>query len=51
VFRLEVLRGGDRLEGVGVDCRMILEWILGKYDRRLWAGFVWLEIGTGGGPL
>jgi hypothetical protein len=33
------------------DCRIILEWILGKYDGRLWAGFIWLRIGTSGGSL
>jgi hypothetical protein len=39
-------QGRDRLEDVGVDCKIILEWILGKYDGRLWIGFIWLRIGT-----
>jgi hypothetical protein len=30
---------------------IILECILGKYDGTLWTGFIWLRIGTSGGPL
>jgi hypothetical protein len=33
-------KGRDHLEDVGVDCKIILEWILGKYDGRLWTGFI-----------
>jgi hypothetical protein len=51
VFRLENRKGKDHLEDVGVDCKIILEWILGKYDGRLWTGFICLRIGTSGGPL
>jgi hypothetical protein len=30
---------------------IILEWIFGKYDGRLWTGFICLMIGTSGGSL
>jgi hypothetical protein len=29
--------------GVDVDG---LKWILGKYDGRVWIGFIWLRIGN-----
>jgi hypothetical protein len=35
----------------GVDGRIILRWIFRKWDVRLWTGFCWLRIGTGGGRL
>jgi hypothetical protein len=35
----------------GVDRRIILEWILGKYGGKLWSGFIYLRIGTSGGVL
>jgi hypothetical protein len=41
----------DHTEDLGVDRRIILEWILGKYDGKVWIGFMWLRIGTIGGPL
>jgi hypothetical protein len=36
------------LEDSGIHGRIILIWILRKYDRRAWAGFTWLRIGTSG---
>jgi hypothetical protein len=30
IFRLKNLKGRDHLEDVGVDGKIILEWILGK---------------------
>jgi hypothetical protein len=30
---------------------IITKWIFGKYGRKLWAGFIWLRIGTSGGLL
>jgi hypothetical protein len=45
------LKGGDHMEDLGIDGRIILEWILGKYSEKVWAGFIWLRIGTGGGLL
>jgi hypothetical protein len=41
---LENLEGRDSLEDVGVACKIILQWILEKYDGRLWTGFIWLRI-------
>jgi len=32
----------------GVDGRIILEWIFGKWDVGVWTGRSWLKIGTGG---
>jgi hypothetical protein len=37
---------GDHLKNLDVDGRIILEWILEKYDGKLWTGFFWLRIGT-----
>jgi hypothetical protein len=31
-----------------VDRSIILKWILGKYDWRVWTEFTWLRIGTVG---
>jgi hypothetical protein len=39
------------LEDPGVDGRIILRWILRKWDVRAWAGLEWLRTGTGGGHL
>ena len=44
------LRERDHLEDPGVDSRIILRWIFGKWDGA-WPGLMWLKIGTGGGHL
>jgi hypothetical protein len=36
-------------EDLGVDGMITLKYILGKYVWRVWIGFTWLRIGTGGG--
>jgi hypothetical protein len=41
----------DYVEHPGVDERIILKYIFIKYGWRLWIGFIWLGIGTGGGVL
>jgi len=33
----------------GIDGRIILRWIFGKFDLRVWTGSSWLRVGTGGG--
>jgi hypothetical protein len=48
VFGLENLKGRAYPEGLGIDGRIILEWILGKYVWKVWIGFIWLRIETGG---
>jgi hypothetical protein len=35
-------------EDLDLDGSIILKWILGKYGWRVWTGFIWLRIGTGG---
>jgi hypothetical protein len=45
---LENLKGRDHSEYVGIDERITLEWILEKYGRKVWTGFVWLRIRTSG---
>ena len=41
----------DHLEDVGVDGRLMLNWIVKKWDEESWTGLIWLRIGTGGGRL
>jgi hypothetical protein len=50
-FWLEDLKGRGHLEDIGVDERIILEWILEKQDGKVWTGFIWLRIVTIGGLL
>jgi hypothetical protein len=44
----ENLKGRDQSEDLGVDGKIILEWILGKEVLKL---CIWLRIGTSGGLL
>jgi hypothetical protein len=39
-------------EDLGIDGKIIhvLDWILGKWGGKMWTGFIWLRIGTNGGP-
>jgi hypothetical protein len=43
--------GKRPLEDLGVDEKIILEWVLGKQGGKVWARFIWLRIGTSGGLL
>jgi hypothetical protein len=51
-FWLEsLLKGGGQSEDLGIEWGDNIKWILGKWGWRVWTGFVWLRIGTGGGFL
>jgi hypothetical protein len=39
------------LRYIGVNVGILLKWILKKQGVRMWAGFIWLRIGTSGGLL
>jgi hypothetical protein len=39
-FGRKKLKGRDHSEDLGVDGRIILEWILGKYGGKVWTGFI-----------
>jgi hypothetical protein len=41
-------KGREHFEDLGVDNRIILEFILGKQNEKLWTAFIWLRIGTNG---
>jgi hypothetical protein len=41
------LRDRDHSEGPGVDGKIILRWIFGKWDGMLWTGSIWLRMGIG----
>jgi hypothetical protein len=45
------MKGRDHPENLGVDRKIILEWILVKFGEELWTGFIWLRIETSGGLL
>jgi len=50
-FWSESLKGREHSEHLGIDGKIILEWILGKQCGKVWTRFICLKIGTSGGPL
>jgi hypothetical protein len=47
-FWSENLNGRDHSEDLGVDRKIILEWILGEEGWGMWTGCIWLRIGASG---
>jgi hypothetical protein len=45
------LRERDHLEDPSINGRIILRWIIRKWDVGAWTESIWLRIGTGGGNL
>jgi hypothetical protein len=43
IIWLEDLKGRDKLQYLGVDWKIILVWIVGKYGAKVWSGFIWPE--------
>jgi hypothetical protein len=48
---LENLKGRDHSEYLGIDGKIILEWILGKYGGKVWTRYILLSIGISDGLL
>jgi hypothetical protein len=36
------------LEDQGIEGRIVLKWILNKWDEKVWAGFIWFMIAAYG---
>jgi hypothetical protein len=45
-FRLENLKGKYHSNNLGIDGKVILEWILEKWGRKVWTECIWFRIGT-----
>jgi len=43
--------GKKHSEDLGVDGRIMFEWILGKWSGNLWTACIWLMLGTSWGLL
>jgi len=50
-FWLENMKGRHNSENLGIDGRIILEWILEKQGGKVWAGYIWLRIGASDGIM
>jgi len=51
IFWLENQKRRDYFVDMGVEGKVTLQWILGKYGWRVSIGFIWFRIGTNGGLL
>ena len=51
VFWWVNLKERNHLEDPGTDGRIILKWIINKWDEIAWTGLIWLRIRTGSGFL
>jgi hypothetical protein len=51
LFWLENGKGRNNSEDLGVDGKVILEWISEKWSGKVWTGSVGLRIGASGGVL
>jgi hypothetical protein len=47
--RIQNSRRKTSREKTRVNRKVISKWILKKEDMKMWSGFIWLRIGTGGG--
>jgi hypothetical protein len=43
--------GNNHSDDLGVDVRIILEWILAKQDEKLWTACIWFRVRIGGQVL
>jgi hypothetical protein len=50
-FLTKDLRGKDHSEDLGVDGKVILEWIIGKLSGMRWTACIYFRIRTSGGIL
>jgi len=49
--RLEYLKKRDHLEDLSIEQRIILEWILKKWDEMAWTSLICLRVGESGWSL
>jgi hypothetical protein len=48
-YKIETVKGRGHLGDLGIGGRLLLKWILEKWDMRMWTGFNWVKIGSIGG--
>jgi hypothetical protein len=45
---LKALNRESSFEELSIDGGVILKFIINEYGKRVWAGFIWPAVGTGG---
>jgi hypothetical protein len=40
--------GNDHLENLSIGGKIILNWVIEKYDGVVWIALIWLRVGTSG---